>query len=198
MKDETNPPDSDKTAGCSESQVFLDKLNRGSDSALETAFQRYYQQLCDLAARRMGKRIAAEPESIAMSVIGSIIRGLRERRFHVGDARRLWSLMMTILLHKIWKRADRDRRLVSAEVDLTSLLAQGPSPDDIASFQDLVESLLVGLESPYREVLALRLEGCTQHEIAERLGLTVYQVQKTLERLEDRLRRMLERFERDE
>ncbi len=174
-----------------ETQEFLDKLNAGSDSALEQLFQQYFEKLRSLAARQTGAHVRAEPDSIVMSVMGSMVRGFREGRFHVPDSRRLWNLLVTITLNKIRKRVEKGHGEKSLPSDLCDQLSQGPGPEDIAIIDDLVETALKGLDDEYRQILTLFLAGANRTEISDQFGLPYATVKYKVNRLIDRFSRLL-------
>jgi RNA polymerase sigma-70 factor (ECF subfamily) len=180
-----------------ETKVFLDKLNEGSDSALEELFYQYFEKLRSLAARKMGAHVPAEPDSIAMSVMGSMVRGFREGRFHVADSRRLWNLLMTITLNKIRKRVEKYHGEESLPSDLEDLLSKDPGPDELAIIIDLVETALAGLDSENRQIFTLYLAGHHRTEIAEQLHLSYATVKYKVKRVTDRLARLIEQADRE-
>jgi DNA-directed RNA polymerase specialized sigma24 family protein len=180
----------------SDSQVFLARLNAGSDSALEQLFQDYFHKLTGLARRKMSRHVQADASSIAVSVLGSMARGFRERRFVVEDSRRLWNLLFTITLHKILARAAKGKREDSQPPDFDDVLARGPRVEDLGVVNDLIEETLKGLDASYRETLLQLLAGCTQTEIAQRLGVARAIIRAKISRLRDRLTRLLEESER--
>jgi RNA polymerase sigma factor (sigma-70 family) len=172
-------------------RAFLEELNKGGDSAIAEAFERYFDWLQRLAARKMGRHVRAEPESIAMSVMGSLIRGIRDRRFRFANSRKLRNLLVTVTLNKIRNRAAK-RSGVTLPTDFIELLGREPNQEDLAIVEDLIETALAGLESPYPEILSMRLAGYTQEEIAERLKMTRSAVRSRLDRIISRLRKLLE------
>jgi DNA-directed RNA polymerase specialized sigma24 family protein len=68
-----------------------------------------------------------------------------------------------------------------------------PSPADAAALLDLVEQLLAGLQGRDRQVCELRLEGYAPPEIAERAGCSEATVFRELERVQQKLHRLLPR-----
>jgi len=173
-----------------ETELFLEKLNAGSDSGLEALFYQYFEKLRSLAARKMGPHVRAAPDSIVMSVMGSMVRGLREGRFHVSDCRRLWNLLVTITLNKIRKRVEKHHGEEPPPSALYEQLSQGPGPEDIAIVDDLIETALEGLDSEYREILTRFLAGCSRTEISHQLGLSYAAVKYKVSRLVDRFCRL--------
>jgi len=75
--------------------------------------------------------------------------------------------------------------------------ATEPTPEEAAMAADLIEASLSGLDSPYPEILCLRLEGHTEGEIAQCLGCGRQAVHYKLERIGQRIDGLLrEDFDR--
>jgi RNA polymerase sigma-70 factor (ECF subfamily) len=177
-------------------RAFLEELNDGRDSAIGHAFERYFERLCDLAASKKGAHILDGSETIAMSVIGSFVAGIREGRFKFENSHKLWNLLVTVTLNKIRKRARSSRRERFAD-DLLTVLSREPNQEDLAIIDDLVEKTLSGLDAPYPRILSMRLAGATQDEIAAELKLTRSAVRFRIDRMKSRLVRLLEDSERE-
>ena len=175
-----------------ETSTFLDRLNSGEDAALEQLFVDYSDRLLGLVRRRMGSHIPSDPESVVASVFGSMIRGIREERFRLDERRKTWNLLVTISLNKIRKRWNKKRPALQ-DAPWEVVLQEGPSAEDLVEIEDVVRKVLDGLESPYPEILWLRMEGHTKLEIADALGMTHVSVKTRLNRLRERLERILSR-----
>ena len=67
-----------------------------------------------------------------------------------------------------------------------------PEPHHAAVVTDLVEKTLNGLDGSYVEVFQLRVQGCTETEIAKQLGSTRGAVRYKLQRIRDRLEILLQ------
>jgi len=177
---------------------FFDRLNNGRNSAIEDVFRRYVEKLVRLAKRRIGAdlRGRVDPEEVAHSAVGSVIRGIREERFRFEDERRLWNLFVTITLNKIRRSAALARKQDQLP-DWSDLLSREPGQEEDAIFSDLKESVLAGLDSQYRAILDMRLASVTQMEIADELGTTRAAVRYKLERLQERLQKLMEQSSRE-
>ena len=180
------------------SSDFFIRLNEGSESAAEQLDRRYRRQLCDLVGREMGKRFAGreDPEDPVQSAFRSLHRGIMEKRFQIDDSVGLWSLLVKIVRRKILKHVeyhDAQKRAPGKETPAEAewLPAREPRPEDAAHAADLIEQVLDGLEPPDPEVFFMRLGGCTRAEIAERVNCTEASVRIKLDRIRDRLRRLL-------
>ncbi len=177
---------------------FFVRLNKGTESAAEQLDRRYRLQLCDLVSREMGKRFAAreDPEDPVQSAFRSVYRGIKEKRFQIDDSAGLWSLLAKVVRRKVLKHVehhDTIKRTPDKETPAEGnwLPTGEPSPQDAAHAADVIEQVLKGLEPPDPEVFFLRLEGHTRAEIAERVNCTEAAVRIKLDRIRDRLRRLL-------
>jgi hypothetical protein len=141
-----------------ETKDFLDKLNEGSDSALEELFRQYFEKLRSLATREMGPHVRAEPDSIVMSVMGSMVRGFRDGRFHVSDSRRLWNLLVTITLNKIRKRVEKrpgEESLSSERFRIDVESARRGNRRSVRYGQDPVHAPVLSLQDPPPRIRAV-------------------------------------------
>jgi RNA polymerase sigma factor (sigma-70 family) len=144
--------------------------------------------------RRLARR--EDPEDVVQSALKSFFRGMHDRRFRIDHTSMLWALLERITMNKLLKhkeRATAGKRtpLKEACTDPARLYARDPSPQEAIVVADLIEAVISGLESPYPEILRMRLEGGTEVEIAETLKCGRQAVHYKLCRLRDRLQRLL-------
>jgi RNA polymerase sigma-70 factor, ECF subfamily len=69
-------------------------------------------------------------------------------------------------------------------------IASGPSPEEQAEFAEQFQVLLESLEEEERQIIDLKLQECTQDEIAERLGISERTVRRILKRVQSKLARV--------
>jgi DNA-directed RNA polymerase specialized sigma24 family protein len=138
---------------------------------------------------------------VALSAFDSFCRGVEESRFpRLHDRTNLWPLLVTITARKAYqlirdegrqKRGDNavvtERDLKgpagsdSGLVSLDHVIGNEPTPDFAAEVADEYRRLLARLpNSRLREVAQCKLEGCTNKEIAQRLGCHVHTVEVRL------------------
>ena len=181
------------------SKDFFLRLNTGRESAIDDLDRRYRQQLCSLVEREMGKRFSAreDPEDAVQSAMASFCRGIEEHRFVIDSGGKLWSLLATITRRKMLKRIEqndagkrRPDKEVRSEGDLVP--SREPSAEDAVYVAEVIEKVLEGLKPPDPEIFRLRLKGLTRTEIAQRVDLSEASVKIRLERIRDRLARLLE------
>jgi RNA polymerase sigma factor (sigma-70 family) len=177
---------------------FFDRLNVGSESAAEEVDRQFRKRLCALVEREMSKRFASreDPEDPVQSAMGSFYRGVDAQRFRIDSSSGLWSLLVTIVRRKILKHVEyhnAQKRRPEKEVSLDDqwLPAREPRPEDATELADLIEHVLAGLADPYPKIFRLRLEGYTRGQIAASVSCSEATVRFTLDRIRDRLKRLL-------
>ena len=146
----------------------------------------------------MGRRFAAreDPEDAVQSAMASFYRGVKEKRFQIDHSGKLWGLLATITRHKMLhhiENHDADKRNPEHEAGPAGdwIPDREPSPADALEVAELIERVIDGLEPPDPEIFRLRLEGHTRAEIARKFDLTEANVRCKLDRVRDRLRRLL-------
>ena len=64
-----------------------------------------------------------------------------------------------------------------------------PTPDVVAEFQDQLQFLMDAMDAEERQVLAFKLQDCTNDETASQIGISERSVRRILSRLKHRLER---------
>jgi RNA polymerase sigma factor (sigma-70 family) len=135
-------------------------------------------------------------EDVALSAIHSFFAKLEDGRFpDLHDRDQLWALLASIAAQKAMKARDRQNakqrgggnvRGDSALAHATDHIAHGePGPRELAEFQDLVRHLLDRLREPLRQIAIQRLQGKSEAEIAEQLGVSPRTVARKIARIRD-------------
>lgn len=182
--------------------MWIKDVRGGDQDAARKIWERYFDRLVKSAGwkmRDMARRDSDE-EDIAVSVFNSLYRGAQAGRFEQLKTRDdLWRLMIAIASHKI---VDQVRRQTSqkrggGQVRGESLFNGVPGDDSPAGFEMFADEnpspeFLTALEEEHsrlfdklrddtqREIASLRLEGFTNEEIAERLGISLRSVVRKL------------------
>jgi DNA-directed RNA polymerase specialized sigma24 family protein len=183
---------------------WIGDLKAGGDSAAQHLWERYFHRLVHLARARLraARRTGAveDEEDAALSAFESFCRGAAEGRFpQLADRDGLWRLLVVITLRKVMAQAGRQAaqkrgggRLIgeSAAIGgdtaepggLDRIAADEPGPEVAAMVIDEYRRLRDRLGSELlRQMLDLRLQGCTREEIAIRLGCAERTVRRKLE-----------------
>lgn len=180
------------------SKDFFLRLNEGSQSAADELDRRYRERLCALVERELGSRFSAraDAEDAVQSALASFFRGVREHRFHIDSAGGLWRLLEKVTCNKVRKLVrhhDTQGRAPGRESAAVGdpYWSREPMPEDAALAADLIAQVLQGLAPPDPEIFRMRLEGHSRSEIAQRFGLTEGSVRCRIDRLRERLQRLL-------
>ncbi|HMC63970.1 MAG TPA: sigma factor-like helix-turn-helix DNA-binding protein, partial [Gemmataceae bacterium] len=106
----------------------------------------------------------------------------------------LCKLLMRITVHKALRQihfhqaAKRNPRAelgqgAEANERLLTVIDRDPSPDEAVAFVDHLEHFLGGLKAQEREILEMRLQGYSNDEIAQKLGIYDRKIRRVIERL---------------
>jgi RNA polymerase sigma factor (sigma-70 family) len=165
----------------------------GDPEAAQKLWERYFHNLLGLARARLGclPRRAADEEDVVVSAFESFFRAAAAGRFPLLEDRDdLWRLLVRITERKAYdliayaSAKKRDGRRVADGIGpdhcgpLSHLAARDPDPAFAAEIADELRHLLSLLKKDnQRRVALLKLEGYTNKEIAEQLGV----VEKSVE-----------------
>jgi RNA polymerase sigma-70 factor (ECF subfamily) len=168
-----------------------------TDSAAAKVDDQYRARLCRLVEREMNRRFhrKEDPEDVVQSAFRTFYRRNAKGEFRIDSSVDLWRLLETITRHKMLKHieklgtAKRDPKREEYP-DGDDLRGRDPTPEEAAMAADLLETALAGLDETYVKVLHMRLQNCTEEEIAAKLGCTRSFVRTKLDRVRDRLERL--------
>jgi DNA-directed RNA polymerase specialized sigma24 family protein len=183
--------------------TWVGQLRAGNRDAAQQLWERYFARLVGLARKRLRglRRGAADEEDVALSALDSFYRGLEQGRFpQLDDRHNLWDLLVVLTARKaidLRQRETRQKRgggKVAGESALDGLLGPEdggagidqvmgaePTPALAAQVADEVRWLLGMLPTEeVRSVARMKLEGCTNAEIAGRLGCALVTVERRL------------------
>jgi RNA polymerase sigma-70 factor (ECF subfamily) len=181
---------------------LLARLRAGDPAAAARVVGQYSCRLAALARAHLDRRILAreDPEDVLQSAFHSFFRRCSAGQFRLDRREDLWSLLVTLTLHKCGHRADyhragrRDvRRDVAPPADASGSwwekFAREPTPTEAALLAETVERLLDGLEAHQQQIVRLSLQGETVAQISAGLGVTQRTVQRVLKGVRERLER---------
>ena len=190
-----------------ETQRLVKRWRKGDQDAATALYQLYVERLTRLIGAKVSSKMNArvDPDDIVQSALKSMLIRVRSGSFEFGDDRAFWQLLVTIAVNKVHnkvrfaKAAKRDisRETVSGGDDqydayVASCLSRAPTSDEVVEFEELLEELFRHLPPREAKVLQHRMDGLTQQETAEKLGVDVRTVRRDLERLRDRLKELFE------
>ena len=175
-------------------------LKLGDPEATRQLWGRYFADLVHLArARLRGTRTGvADEEDAALSAFDSFCRGAEHGRFpRLDDRQDLWRVLVTITARKAADLVRLERRLkrgggeVVTEADLAAAAleagglvqapAKEPGPELAVMMAEECRRLFDILpDESLRQVAALKLDGHTDQEIAQRLNCGLSTVERRL------------------
>ena len=188
---------------------WLNQLAAGDAAAAQALWERYFGRLVRLAAKRLGHlpRRDFDEEDVALSAMRSFFRGMAANRFpRLEDENDLWRLLVTITARKAAaqvKRLGRQKRgggKVRGESawfkpgdsqwgGIDQVMGTEPTPEFASMVAENYRRLLDGLDDKSLYLVAChRMEGYTNEEVAEKLGVTVRSVERKLARIRHRWR----------
>lgn len=168
---------------------WLSGLKQADNRAVAELWGRYFERLIGLARKELNgtPTQAADEEDVALSVFKSLcLRSARGEFDKLDDRDDLWRILVVITRRKAAARRRHEgrlkrdsRRIQQALPD--ALLAEGPSPADLASLNDEREHLLAILPDDLLRQVALRkMAGDEIDEIATKLEISPRSVDRKL------------------
>lgn len=172
---------------------WIDQLKQGDQDAVRRLWEKYQPRLVNLAAARLrgANRRVADEEDVALSAFHSFVCYASEQGYDkLNDRDDLWKLLATITTRKVFalykyqnasKRGTGRTRGESVflahgdggdHVGLDAFCGDETSPDLAAEMADTCATMLAMLDGPQREIVRLKLEGYTNDDIAEQLGVS--------------------------
>jgi RNA polymerase sigma factor (sigma-70 family) len=184
------------TPSSSITQCLL-RLKRGDRAAADRLWDVHKRRLIGLARARIGSSAgrAADEEDVALSAFDSFYRRAEAGQFaRLSDRDDLWQVLVLIterkaidLMRREGRKSRGGGRAVSLEETEAQVADRGPTPEFAALVADELRSLLESLgDDSLRRVALAKMEGCTNREIAERLGC----IEQTVERKLRSIRRI--------
>ncbi len=170
-----------------------------TDQAEHELWGRYFRRLVGLAKMKLGDapRVAEDEEDVAVSALRSFYSGVAAGRFpDLGDRHNLWALLAKITACKAINQRNRQlaqkrgggRVLSEGQLaspssmnqrQLAEFVEEGLTPSFIAAVNEQCQELMSCLpDDKLRLVAHRKLEGYTNEEIAQELGV----VERTIER----------------
>jgi len=188
---------------------WLGRLKAGEVAVAQNLWNRYSEELLRVAKQRLGAspRGIGDEEDVALSVFGSIFRGVAEGRFeNILNRDELWWLLLTITKRKSVDHIRRETAqkrhrhpdepgtdpAISPQIALNELVGSSPTPDFVVTFEEQFLRLLHLLRNDQlREIAILRIEGYNVAEIAQKLAIGMRAVERKLQLIRKKWKREL-------
>ena len=180
---------------------WIEGVKAGDESAAERLWQRYYTQLVNLAHKHLNgaPRRRSDEEDVALQAFASFCLSARQDRFpRQLDRDDFWKLLLTITAHKALDEIEHDRadkrgggrvrgdsafralETSSNRSGIGQVVGDEPTPEFAAAVAENCDRLLGLLDARLRHIVAAKLEGYTNCEIAARLGCAVSTIERGL------------------
>jgi RNA polymerase sigma-70 factor (ECF subfamily) len=182
-------------------------LRSGEPAVIRQFCDRYGAALERLAERNLAQRMLRRvgPDDVAQSACRTFLRRTRIGEFELADSKSLWGILCAITLSKVRDqmrfhlRAKRglDREVHPSDDDsvggksafFSARPTKEATPADAAEFADQFTRLVESLDEEGRLLVDLKLQQCTNPEIAERMGRSERTVRRILKRVQAALAR---------
>ena len=184
---------------------WLRQLEAGDEDAARLLWQRYYRELVELARARFGTtpRRVADEEDVALSVLRCLYEGAARGQFaELVNRGELWQLLAAITGRKV---IDQQRRLNQqkrgggrvrgdsvvhgndddrSSVGFDQFGGEAATPEVLAIAAEEFQRLMLLLDDDrLRQIAQCKLEGYTNEEIGQRLGLACRSIERKLQRI---------------
>ncbi len=184
---------------------WLRQLEAGDEDAARLLWERYYHELVELARARFGAtpRRVADEEDVALSVLRCLYEGAARGQFaELVNRGELWQLLAAITGRKVidqqrrlnqqkrgggWVRGDSvvhgndDDR---SSVGFDQFGGEAATPEMLAIAAEEFQRLMALLDDDrLRQIAQCKLEGYTNEEIGQRLGLACRSIERKLQRI---------------
>ncbi len=178
---------------------LIRSYREGARGAGERLFEYCYEGLVQYAQARMRgiQRLGDEPDDLAQSVLGSVVRKLSEKKLdRVQNRGDLWKVLFAETADKIVERLRKAHALKrggdwsQVSMENTQIADACRSPEFAMQFQEDFERAMKLLSDAddtgaLSRVAELRLEGCSRDDIRNELGVSISTVDRKLERIRE-------------
>jgi RNA polymerase sigma factor (sigma-70 family) len=186
---------------------LIQGLRAGESEAVRRFCALYGPLLEELADKNLpvGLRRRVDKDDIAQSACRTFLRRVRLGQFQLPDSDALWRLLCAIALTKVREQTRfhlAQRRGLGQEQPLVGdadgagatsadLVDRAPTPAEAVEFADQFERLMAALDDEERQVVNLKLQDCTNDQVAERLGCSERTARRLLKKVQSKLLRLI-------
>lgn len=178
---------------------FFRRLQGADEEALAALLREYEPEIRRAASVRLGPLLRPHLDSLDLvqSVFITLLKGLRDDKFHIAGPQELVALSAEIIRRKVaqvWKRMKRrtelNVQLTGTHEDAEHVVVgrpDSPDPATEAEVNDGIARMLDEVDEADRKLLELRLQGLTTAEAARALDADPDVLRVRLSRLRRRL-----------
>lgn len=174
-------------------EMLVERIKNGDDSAASDLYHRYAARLRVLADRQMSSSIRRthEADDIVQSAFRSLFRGVNAGTYTAPEGQSLWSLLAIIAIHKVRRKATRNKSVKTISLDDSSEHLsdhdQLEADVSIEQFESSLRESIEGLRPNEKKIVELRVQGFSVLDIADRLQNSCRTVERTLQRIREKL-----------
>ena len=185
--------------GGNSSDDFFRRLAGADEEALAALVREYEPEIRRAATVRLGPLLRPHLDSVDLvqSVYITLLKGLRDDKFHIAGPHELVALSAEIIRRKVsqvWKRMKRrtelNNNLAGVHEDAEHrVVGHDNLPDPIADaeMRDGIERIMNEVDAADRKLLELRMQGFSTAEAARALGADPDVLRVRLSRLRKKL-----------
>lgn len=173
---------------------WIAALKDGDEEAAHRLWGMVFERMVQVARSRLdvASRSVADEEDVALSAFKSLCgAAARGRLEQMHDRKDLWRLLMRITANKVVnhrRHYGAEKRgggtssfRVSDNIGFEHIAGSEPTPDFVAVMEEEYEQLLGQLrDDMLRRIAVARMEGWTNREIADELGVEIWTVERKL------------------
>lgn len=179
--------------------LWAEKLRDGDTEGAQKLWECFFARMVALARHRLrgAARQMADEEDVALSAFLSFCEGLPRERFPRVDSREdVWQILVMLTVQKA-NRLRRDQQRLKrggkpsedksgsakdACPPIEEIVGAEPDPALVALFSEELQARLQALpDDQIRQIVQLKLEGCTNPEIAVKIDSTLRTVERRLQ-----------------
>ena len=193
---------------------IIQRVRTGDEAAAQELWNRYSEQIVEVARRSLkdSSRRVQDEEDVAVIAFKSLLAGMTAGRFPELDHRdQLWRLLVVITTRKAAAVIEKDHRqkhgggdvrgdsaVMSRENEesvlggFDQLKSEKVQPDIATVMADQTQQLLASLpDETAQRIAALKIEGFTHQEIADKLGINTRTVERRLKQIRELWQKIL-------
>lgn len=193
---------------------MIQRVRTGDEAAAQELWNRYSEQIVEVARRSLkdASRRVQDEEDVAVIAFKSLLAGMTAGRFPELDHRdQLWRLLVVITTRKAAAVIEKDHRqkrggghvrgdsaVMSREHEgsvlggFDQLESEKVRPDIATVMADQTQQLLASLpDETAQRIAALKIEGFTHQEIADKLDINTRTVERRLKQIRELWQKIL-------
>ncbi len=186
---------------------WIVRLADGDSRAVEMIFEKYFNRLIKLALRKMHglNTVPYSPEDVVNSVVRSLWNGVQNNKIEILTEDNLWGCLYQITTRKVCaerrrafsKKRGENKMVISGDQInqetednlFSSIVGKEPSPEMALEMAEGADELLLLFDNlpTHKQLIVLKLQGFSNHEIANQLGICDNSVRRYIKDIQGKL-----------